>query len=204
MDLHLLSWLNSLSVCSAFARTRSRAALRLRHRSIRPLIMTKDWNKQVKSVRQRQSRMDGRKPTGKHYLCDNKETHLPLRLRWVITQILVILERDYRRKLLQGEFVWRRRGEGFSWLVDGAFIKPLPDPCFIGVTVFVPLAINPTTGSRETFYCFWGRSDLDGGFLFIDGAVPLGTTSPDSFLLATCAFIRALLLASSIFAKKDG
>ena len=81
--------------------------------------MTKDWNKQVKSVRQRQSRMDRHKPTGKHYLCDSKETRLPHHLRWVITQILVILERDYRRKLLQGEFVWRRRGGGFFGLWTG-------------------------------------------------------------------------------------
>ena len=93
----------------------------------------------------------------------------------------------------------------FSWLVDGAFIKPLPNPCFARVMVFVPSAINPMTGSRWTFCCLWGRSPLDDYcFLLMDRTVPLGATSPDSFLFLACDLINALFLASSISVKKDG
>ena len=91
--------------------------------------------------------------------------------------------------------------------MDGAFIKPLPDPCFAGVTVFVPSTINPTTGSNGTLGFLSGRSPLDGYFLFIDGIlelVPLGAILLVSFFLAACDLINALLLASSISIKEDG
>ena len=66
-------------------------------------------------------------------------------------------------------------------------MKPLQAPCFTRVTVFAPLAISPTTGSKGTLDFFGGRSFLDNYFLFVDGLlelVPLGSTSLVSFFLA--------------------
>ena len=66
-------------------------------------------------------------------------------------------------------------------------MKPLPVSCFIRVTVFMPSAISPTTGSKGTLGFLGGRSSLEGSVLFIDGLLepfPLGSTSPDSFFLA--------------------
>ena len=101
------------------------------------------------------------------------------------------------------ESSWRRSG-GYSWLVDGAFIVPLPALCFTGVTVFAPSAISPTTGSKGTLGFLARRSPLGGYFLFMDGLlepVPLGATSPVSFFFVAYDLISALLLASSISEK---
>ena len=48
--------------------------------------------------------MDGRKSTDKDYLRNREEPHLPYCLRGVIPQILIVLQRDDRRKFLQGIF----------------------------------------------------------------------------------------------------
>ena len=89
-------------------------------------------------------------------------------------------------------------------MVGRAFIGPLLAPCFTRVTVFAPLAISPTTGSKGTLGFLGGWSLLDKCFLFVYGlleSVPLGAISPVSFFLAACALISALLLASSISIK---
>ena len=83
-------------------------------------------------------------------------------------------------------------------------MRPLPAPCFIGVTVFAPSAISPTIGSKGTLGFLGGWSPLDGYFLFVDGLlepVPLGSISLVSFFLAACDLISAILLASSISEK---
>ena len=82
-------------------------------------------------------------------------------------------------------------------------MRPLPTPCFTGVTVLL-LAISLATGSREALGFLAGRFPLGGGFLFMDGllaTVAVGAMSPDSFFFAACDLISALLLASSIFEK---
>ena len=99
------------------------------------------------------------------------------------------------------------RTGGLSYVVDGAFIRPLPTPCFTWVTVFAPSAISPTMGSKGTLGFLAGRSPLGSYFLFVDGLlepVPLTATSLVSFFFATCDLISALLLASSISIKMDG
>ena len=91
-------------------------------------------------------------------------------------------------------------------MLDGAFIKPLPAPCFIGVAV-LPSAISPTTGSKETLGFLARRSPLGADFLLIDGLIATvaeEATSPDSFFLVACALINAFLLASSISVKLNG
>ena len=75
---------------------------------------------------------------------------------------------------------------------------------FTEVTVFASIAISPTTGSKGTLGFLAGRFPLGSGFLFMDGllaTVAVGATSPDSFFLAACYLISALLLASSISKK---
>ena len=89
-------------------------------------------------------------------------------------------------------------------MVDGAFIRPLSAPYFTGVTIFVPSAISPTTGSKGTLGFLAERSPLGGGFLFMDkllAIVAIGATSSDFFFLADYDLISALLLASSISEK---
>ena len=99
----------------------------------------------------------------------------------------------------------RGRTGGFSWDMDGPFMKPFPTPYLARVTVFIPLASNPTTGSNETLGFFGGWSCFGGTFLLEDGwlwFVPLGIWPP-SFYLAAYDLIMARLLAASIYAKVD-
>ena len=91
-------------------------------------------------------------------------------------------------------------------MVDEAFMKPLPTPCFTGVIV-LPSAISPTTGSKETFGFLAQQSPLGVGFLFIDrllAIVAVEATSPDSFFLVAYDLIKALLLATSISENVNG
>ena len=93
---------------------------------------------------------------------------------------------------------------GFFWLPGGATIRPLPAPCFVGVTVLAPSAIRPTMGSKETLGFLGARSPFDGILLLIDNLlepIPMGSVSAPLFL-AACSLIAALPFASSISKKK--
>ena len=82
-------------------------------------------------------------------------------------------------------------------------MKPLPPPCLARVTVLLPSAIRPMTGSIETF-CFMGAwSPLSNDLFFAEGLlepVPMAPSSV-SFLFAAWFLIAALLFASSISEK---
>ena len=94
----------------------------------------------------------------------------------------------------------RRRMGGFSWVVDGLFIKPFPVPCLVGVTVFLPSDSSPTTGSKMILGFLGRRPCFSSSFLFVDGLdepVSLGCPSTSFFLAAYC-LMTALLLATSI------
>ena len=98
----------------------------------------------------------------------------------------------------------RSRTGGFFWLLGRATIRPLSALCFAGVTVLAPLAIRPTTGSKETLGFLGARSPFYGIFLLIDGLlelVPMGSVLAPLFL-AACSLITALLFASSISKKR--
>ena len=90
---------------------------------------------------------------------------------------------------------------GFSWVVDEPFIKPFPVLCLAGVTVFLPLASNPTMGSKTILGFLGGRPYFSGNFLFVDGSnepVTTGTWPPTSFFFTAFCLMTALLLAASI------
>ena len=85
-------------------------------------------------------------------------------------------------------------------------MRPLPPLCLIGVTVLLPSAIRPMTGSDKTFCFLEAWSPLGNGLLFAEGlleAVPIAPLSV-SFLFAARFLIVALLFASSISKKKTG
>ena len=152
--------------------------------------------------------MDGHKGYKSDYLSNCKMTRLPHGLRGVVSQILVISSVEMMDEICSKACLEssQRRTGGFSWVVDRAFMRPLPALCFTGVIV-LPLAISPTTGSRETLGFLVGQSPLGGGFLFMDGllaTVAVRAMSLDSFFFAAYDLISALLLVLSIFEKVNG
>ena len=82
-------------------------------------------------------------------------------------------------------------------------MRPFPPPCLAGVTVLLPFAIRPMTGSVETF-CFLGARSPLGSGLFAEGLLDpvLIATSSVFFLFAALFLMDALLFASSISEKK--
>ena len=59
-------------------------------------------------------------------------------------------------------------------------MRPLPPLCLARVTVLLPSAIRPMTGSVET-YCFLGaRSPLGNGLFFVEGLLELVPMVPSS------------------------
>ena len=65
-------------------------------------------------------------------------------------------------------------------------MRPLPPPCLAGVTVLLPSAIRPMTGSVETFCFLEAWSPLSNGLFFVEGLLELVPMAPssDSFLFA--------------------
>ena len=85
-------------------------------------------------------------------------------------------------------------------------MRPLPPPCLAGVTVLLPSAIRPMTGSVETFYFLGARSPLSNSLFFAEGLlepVPMAPSSVSFFFVARF-LMTALLFASSISEKEDG
>ena len=82
-------------------------------------------------------------------------------------------------------------------------MRPLPLPGLAGVTVLLPFAIRPMTGSVVTF-CFLGaRSPLSNGLFFAEGLLEPVPMAPSfvSFFFAARFLMTALLFASSISEK---
>ena len=81
-------------------------------------------------------------------------------------------------------------------------MRPFPPPCLAGVTILLPSAIRPMTGSIETL-CFLGARSPLGSGLFAEGLLDLVPIAPSSvsFLFVALFLMAALLFASSISEK---